>query len=71
MSGVDEKILNIAWTMKLADYQNWDKQCNVDSQDGTSVIKILRNDRESSGKRARHFDTRLFCAKYLIEERTR
>lgn len=35
-------------------------------EDNTSTIKLLNNGRESLGKRARHFDIRLFYEKASI-----
>ena len=35
-------------------------------QDNTSTIKLLNDGRESSGKRTRHLDVRLFYVKDLI-----
>lgn len=39
---------------------------NVILQDNTSTIKLLKNGKESSGKRTRHFDIRLFYITDLI-----
>ena len=54
------------WTKKLAGYQGWDIKCDVVFQGNTSTIKLLSIGRESLGKRSRHFDLRLICAKDLI-----
>ena len=42
---------------------------NLILQDNTSIIKLLKNGKESSGKRTRHFNIRLFYATDLINEK--
>ena len=36
-------------------------------QDNTQTIKLIKNGRRSSGKRTRHFDIQLFCAKDYVD----
>ena len=67
INGADDTFSKIMWTKKLVDHQGWDTKCNVIVQDNTSTVKLLNNGRESSGKRMRHLDMRLFHVKDLIE----
>ena len=55
------------WTQKLTDHQGLDVKFDVILQDNTSIIKLLSDGRESSGKRTRRFDIRPLYIKDLIE----
>ena len=60
-NGVNDKISKIVWTKKFVDHQGWDIKCIIIFHHNTSTINLMNNDRESSGKRTRHFDIiRLF-----------
>lgn len=69
LNAVDEKISAVIWTKKFIEHQNFNIKLNVIFQDNASAIKLLENGKESSGKRTRHFDIRLFYVADLINSK--
>ena len=69
LNAVDERLSHVIWTKRFIENQNFNLKLNILFQDNTSNIKLLENGKESSGKRTRHFNIRLFYATDLINEK--
>ena len=65
--GVDDKINKVIWTKKFVEKQGFIVNTNIIYQDNQSSIKLENNGKESSGKRTRHFDIKLFYITNMIK----
>ena len=66
LNGTDDRISKVIWTKKFLEAQNYKINLYVIFQDNESTIKLMKNGKESSGKRTRHFDIRLFYRTDMI-----
>jgi hypothetical protein len=56
----------VVWTKRFVEYQGFMVKLNVVYQDNTSSMKLEQNGKESSGKRTRHFDIKMFYVTDLV-----
>ena len=66
LNAVDERLSHVIWTKRFIENQNFNLKLNILFQDNTSNISLLKNSKESSSKRTRHFNIRLFYTIDLI-----
>ena len=64
--GVDDKIHKVVWAKRFVEYQGFKVNLNIIYQDNTSSMKLEQNGKESSGKRTRHFDIKIFYVTDLV-----
>ena len=69
LNAVNNKTLTVTWTKRFINHQKLNVKLNVIFQDNASSIKLLEHGKESSGKRTRHFDARLFCVTDLMSSK--
>ena len=69
LNAVDDKISKVLWTKRFIESQGFILQHNFIKQDNQSAIKSENNDSESTGKRTRHFNIKLFYVTDLIENK--
>jgi hypothetical protein len=68
LNGLDDKVAKILWCKLFLDSQGVESVTKI-MQDNQSTIKLTLNGKESSGKRTRHFDIKLFYINDLIERK--
>jgi hypothetical protein len=64
--GVDDEIHKVVWAKRFVEYQGFKVKLNIIYQDNTSSMKLEQNGKESSGKRTRHFDIKIFYVTDLV-----
>jgi hypothetical protein len=64
--GVDDEIHKVIWTKRFIEYQGFKVKHSIVYQDNTSSNKLEQNGKESSGKRTRHFDIKIFYVTDLV-----
>ncbi len=64
--GVDDEIHKVIWAKRFIEYQGFKVKHNIVYQDNTSSMKLEQNGKESSGKRTRHFDIKIFYVTDLV-----
>lgn len=69
LQAVDDKLSKVLWVKRFLDNQGYEVKLNVIYQDNTSVMKLETNGKESSGKRTRHFDIKLFYVTDLVTQK--
>ena len=69
LNAVDNKISKVLWTKRFIESQGFILQHNCIKQDNQSAIKLENNGSESTGKRTRHFNIKLFYVTDLIENK--
>ena len=63
---MDDEIHKVVWSKRFAEYQGFKVKLNLLYQDNTSSMKLEINGNESSGKRTRHFDIKIFYVSDLV-----
>eukprot|EP00957_Ditylum_brightwellii_P153083 11652869-Ditylum_brightwellii.AAC.1 len=63
---VDDTISKIIWTKRFVESQGFIIKLNVPYQDNESTFKLAKNEKESLGKKTRHFDIKYFYLTNLI-----
>jgi hypothetical protein len=66
LNAIDDKVAKILWSKRFMDTQGYPMR-TVICQDNTSTMRLAMNGKESSGKRTRHFDIKLFYITDLIK----
>ena len=66
--GVDDKISKIIWAKRFIEEQGFEVNTNIVYQDNQNVIRLEENGNSIAGKRARHFDIKIFYVKDLIKQ---
>jgi hypothetical protein len=64
--GVDDEIGKKLWTKRFIEWQEFIVRMNIVCQDNTSSMKLENRGKASSGKRTRHFDSKMFYVTDLI-----
>ena len=67
--GVDDEIHKVIWAKRFIEYQGFKVKHNIVYQDNTSSMKLEQNGKESSGKRTRHFDIKIFYVTDLVSRK--
>ena len=64
--GVNDIIGKIFWTRRFLECQGFKVKVNIIYQYFTSIMKLQKNDKDSSGKRTLYYDIKYFYVTYLI-----
>ena len=64
--GDDYRISKIVWTQKFLECRKFKVKVNIINQDNTSIMKLQKNGKASSGNRTQHYDIKYFYVIYLI-----
>ena len=66
---VDDKVSKVMWTKRFIEHQGFNVKLNIIYQDNMSSLKLETNGMESTGKRTRHFDIKLFYITDLVKRK--